>query len=200
MSWDWDGIKRVVSKTAPILGNALGPAGGVAGSLIAAALDVEPEPNAIAQALERDPTAAIKLQQLQNDHRERLEAMTLEAETVRLQEINATMRAEAAADDPYVRRWRPTWGYATCLSWVITFLAIAAAIVGAAFVYPEHADKILGGIATLVGSMLTLWGIALGVLGINIRARSRDKRARAGQDGTGALERLADALARPARD
>ncbi|TBW58541.1 hypothetical protein EZI54_03925 [Marinobacter halodurans] len=194
MSWSWDDVKDVVGKAAPLLGSALGPAGGAVGTLIASALGTDDNPEAVASAIQADPDALVKLKALEREHERELRRMVIEAETTRLTEINRTMRAEFSADDAYVRRWRPTYGYATCITWTLQSLAIVAAIIGAAFVYPEHADKILGGLTALMGAMVTMWGIALSVLGINISSRSKDKRVTAGQDGRGLMEKLVDNL------
>ncbi|PHS48771.1 MAG: hypothetical protein COB05_04475 [Marinobacter sp.] len=194
MDWSWDSVKDAIARAAPLLGSALGPVGGAAGALVAATLGVENTPSAIGQALEANPDALVRLKELEQEHERDLQRMVLQAETARLTEINKTMRAEAAADDAYVRRWRPTYGYATCLTWTLQGLAIVAAIIGATFVYPEHADKILAGITALMGAMVGMWAIALSVLGINISSRSRDKRVTAGQDGAGFLDKLASNL------
>lgn len=186
MSWSWDGVKEVVAKAAPLLGSALGPAGGAVGTLIATALGVEDNPDAVAEAIKADPQALVKLEELERKHQRELEQMVLEAETARLAEINKTMRAEASAQDGYVRRWRPTFGYMVAITWLLQSVAIAWAMVGA----PENAADLINAVTALT----PMWGIALSILGINITARSRDKRASAGQDGRSLLDRLADTL------
>lgn len=187
MDWSWDGVKDTVAKAAPLLGSALGgPAGGAVGGLIASALGVEEKPDAIAKALENDPEAIIKLQELQKTHKRDLERMHLEAETARLGEINKTIRAEAAAQDGYVRRWRPTFGYMVAITWLLQSVAIAWAIVAK----PENAADLINAVTALT----PMWGIALSILGINITSRSRDKRVANGQDGRGLLEKLTEGL------
>lgn len=187
MSWSWDGIKDTVGKAAPLLGSALGgPAGGAVGGLIASALGVEEKPDAVAKALESDPEAAIKLQELQQTHQRDLERMHLEAETARLSEINQTMRAEATANDGYVRRWRPTFGYMVALTWLVQSVAIAWAMVAE----PAEAANLINAVTALT----PMWGIALSILGINITSRSRDKRVAKGQDGSGLLDKLTEGL------
>ncbi|ERS04808.1 hypothetical protein Q673_06215 [Marinobacter sp. EN3] len=186
MDWSWDGVKDVVAKAAPLLGSALGPAGGAVGTLIATALGVDDNPDAVAEAIKADPQALVKLKELEREHKRELKQMVLEAETARLAEINKTMRAEASAQDGYVRRWRPTFGYMVAITWLVQSVAIAWAMVGA----PENAADLINAVTALT----PMWGIALSILGINITARSRDKRASAGQDGRSLLDRLADTL------
>jgi hypothetical protein len=186
MDWSWDGVKEVVGKAAPLLGSALGPAGGAVGTLIAAALGTENTPDAVGAAIKADPQALLKLQQLEKEHERELTRMMLESETARLTEINKTMRVEAAANDGFVRRWRPTFGYMVALTWLIQSVAIAWAMVGS----PENAAALINAVTALT----PMWGIALSILGINISSRSRDKRVNAGQDGRGLLDKLSESL------
>lgn len=186
MGWSWDDVKGVMAKAAPLLGSALGPAGGAVGTLIASALGTDDTPEAVASAIQADPEALVKLKALEREHERELKRMVIEAETARLAEINKTMRAEASAQDGYVRRWRPTFGYMVAITWLVQSVAIAWAMVGA----PENAADLINAVTALT----PMWGIALSILGINITARSRDKRASAGQDGRSLLDRLADTL------
>ena len=201
MNIDWSSIKDDVAKVAPLLGTLVGgPAGGTVGAMISSALGCDPHPDAVAQALKTDPQAAVKLRQMELDNKVELqkllvqsESNRLAAETNQLTEINKTMRAEAAANDAYVRRWRPTYGYVTAATWFLQACAITAAIVAASFVHPEDADKIMQGVAALMGALGLMWSIALSVLGINVNARSADKRVAAGQEGAGFFSKIADA-------
>lgn len=191
MGWSWDGVKEVIGKAAPLLGSALGPAGGAAGTLIASVLGVEDSPEEVHKAIQADPQALAKLQAAEREHERELRRMVIEAETTRLTEINKTMRAEASAQDGYVRRWRPTFGYMVALTWLIQSAAIAWAMVSE----PSNAAALINAVTALT----PMWGIALSILGINISARSRDKRTSAGQDGRGLLDKLAEGLGGKAR-
>lgn len=186
MDWSWDGVKEVIGKAAPLLGSALGPGGAAAGALVAGLFGVENTPDAIGKAIQSDPQALVKLKQLEEENKHELRKMVIEAETARLAEINKTMRAEATAQDGFVRRWRPTFGYMVALTWFIQSVAIAWAIVAK----PDNASDLINAITALT----PMWGIALSILGINITSRSRDKRVQNGQDGRGLLEKLTDAL------
>jgi len=199
MSWSdiGDALKKLAGPTAGVLVSALGQPeiAPIVGGLVSSALGVQNEPEAVAGALQADPDAAIKIQRLLAAHREKIEELHLEAKSKQLAEINRTIRAEYAANDPYVRRWRPTYGYTTCVTWFLETCAIVAAIIAAAFVYPEHADKILAGVTALMGALTAMWGIALSVLGVNISSRSKDKQISAGKDpGPGVFQALAQRL------
>ena len=66
----WSKIKELVGSAAPTLGALLGgPAGGVAGTLIASALGVEDTPEAIETELRNNPDALLKLMKLESDER-----------------------------------------------------------------------------------------------------------------------------------
>lgn len=76
---NWDSIKDLVGKSAPVLGTILGgPAGGAIGSLISTSLGVEDTPEAVEKELKSNPEALLKLKKLEaekikemNRHEER---------------------------------------------------------------------------------------------------------------------------------
>lgn len=184
----WDEVKDIIAKAAPVVGFALGgPAGSTVGGMVASTLGVKNNHHDILEALQ-NPENVAKLKQLEASHKERILAMHLEAETKQISEVNATMRAEAKADDPYVRRWRPTWGYVTAGAWAMQTIAIFIVCCTAA--YTDNAEKaaaLFTGAATLVGALTAQWGIALTVLGVNVYKRSDDKAVAAGKQPTGLL-------------
>ena len=193
MNW-----QQMVGKAAPLVGSLLGtPAAGAAIGIVANALGTDADPESIAKAMNSDPEAANKLRKLELDNQEALTRMTLEAETARLSEVNKTMRAEAASNDAYVRRWRPTFGYMTAAAWLLQCMAIAITIVWK----PEHA----GLVSQAITSLTPMWGVALAVLGVNVAKRSQDKQVAAGQQPPGGLmgaiaKRLAGATPQNARE
>ena len=103
-------------------------------------------------------------------------------ETKRLQTANETIRAEAASSDPYVRRMRPTMGYALILSWTMTMAAIVYVIV----TDPGAASSVIVALADLS----VMWSVALSVLGLYVYKRSEDKKPAAGA-GLGLLGKIA---------
>lgn len=180
---NWSRIADLVGKAAPLLGGLLGgPAGAAAGSLISSALGVENSPEAVEQALRDKPEALIRIRQIEKERQVELRRLTVESETARLVEINKTMRAEAASNDAFVRRWRPSFGYAITLTWVLQTIALCWAIVGK----PEKAVEIVNAMVALT----PMWGIALTVLGIQVRERSKDKQVQAGFQPSSLFELL----------
>lgn len=192
----WSEITDVVGSAAPMVGGLLGgPAGSAAGRLVASALGVEAQPDKVASAVKNDPQAATKLKELEQEHARELRSMSLEAETARLSQVNRTMRAEAASNDAYVRRWRPTFGYLTAVTWA----AQAGGIVYAIVATPQFAAELINAITALT----PMWGVALAVLGINVHKRSQDKQVQAGQTSDGGMlgaltERLRSGVAKQA--
>jgi hypothetical protein len=102
-----------------------------------------------------------------NRHLERMTDLDTAETRHTLAQINASLRAEARSDDWYVRRWRPTFGYAVALTWTATMIAVSWSIIDD----PTQAPAI---IAALVNTS-PIWGIALGVLGVAVVKRSQDK-------------------------
>ena len=170
----WSDIAETVGQAAPMVGGLLaGPAGSSAGRLVASALGVENSPDAVQTALDNDPKWKVKLKALEQEHQRELRRMSLEAETARLAEINATMRAEAKAEDAYVRRWRPTFGYIAALS----MAALMGGIVYVMVAEPQYTAEIVRAVA----AVQPLLAMMLAVLGVNIDRRSRDKQVQKGQ-------------------
>lgn len=161
-----DGLKSIDSPVAKAAGDALDEVDGALGRK-------EISPEQLAQA---------------NRHVEKMADIRAERETAILTQVNRTMRAEVRSEDAYVRRWRPTFGYAVALTWSVQMAGLTYAIV----MTPEFAGEILAAMTNL--SMI--WGVALSILGINVAKRSRDKEVAAGKlPRSGLLQRLAGPLA-----
>jgi len=90
MEWKELG-KSVVKLGAPLLGSVIGgPAGGAIGSLVASLFGADPDdPSDIMTKMNLDPEAAVKLQELQLKHKERLEELKIEEAKVALEETKA---------------------------------------------------------------------------------------------------------------
>jgi hypothetical protein len=85
-------------------------------------------------------------------------------------------------DTRFQRGWRPLFGYVVAASWALQSLAVSFVVVAR----PDQAAPLLNGLAELTAQ----WGFALGVTGLAVHARSRDKAARPGYTmghGTGDL-------------
>jgi hypothetical protein len=181
-------VKKVVGMGLPALGTALGgPLGGVFGSLIGHALGLGSKPTSeqIGSAIDADPAGAkAKLLQIQNEHAE--EMAQLSALQVQAQQTGQTMRVEYGSTDPFVRHWRPMWGYVSAYAWAGEALAIMGGIAGgtaaALMGHAKAAGLVLGSLPMIIGSMAALWAIALAVLGVSVVQRSKDKALQAGKE------------------
>lgn len=192
---DWKELgKKIVGVGAPLLGGAVGGPGGAAlGGILSEALGVSTDnPDDIARAIDADPEAATKLQQIQSEERIRLREIAseralseTEAETERQRMINETMRSEYRTEGIYKSGWRPFVGW-------IFGLSIGALI--AALIYSIAKDPTTVSNPEFTGLLIWLFTAMAAILGINIRERSRDKRSAQGQTHRGALERIASAL------
>lgn len=167
---DWKEIGQTVANSAPILGGLLGgPAGAVAGKLVAGIFGTDPEPEKVSAAIQNDPQAFLKLKQYEMQHKENLQRMEIEAEVKAIAETNATIRAEVASPDEYVRRMRPTFGYILCGTIAIEALL---AVYVAAFQPSRLAD-----LAVVFDALATPQAVALAALGVYFKMRSNEKMA-----------------------
>lgn len=97
---NWSDIGNIVGKSAPIVGGLLGgPAGAAVGALVASALNVSSDPEAVSAALAGNPDAMVRIQELQTNARVQLEQLAVQIETVRIQAAGAQYTAEAADRD-----------------------------------------------------------------------------------------------------
>ena len=103
-----------------------------------------------------------------NRHAEAMAELAMKERQAGISEVNQSLRAEVASDDPYVRRMRPTFGYLMAVTW-------AAQMFGLAYVLVFETDKaalVLQGMS----SLSTIWVVGLSVLGIYVYKRSEDKK------------------------
>ncbi|MGF1761693.1 hypothetical protein L4D76_28100 [Photobacterium sagamiensis] len=120
----WDEVKALVAKAAPLASTLLGgPAETAVGAMIASALGVENEPDAITSAIKNDPESAIKLRQMEIDNQLELKRLTLRYAELQMQEnanaremqVEALSRMIGSASDSYI-----TWlvsGASTRSTW-----------------------------------------------------------------------------------
>lgn len=171
---DWKDLGKVVGSVAPILGTLIGgPAGTAVGALIASALGTSNTPDAVQQALQTNPDAAVKLAQIEKDRQVELqnllvqaEASRLVAETAAVQSVNATMQAEAAAEHWPTYSWRPAIGFCVAFNTAAAALAVIGVYgavmfgVAQAVVALPHLPLAIGALAAISGTVLPILGIA----------------------------------------
>ena len=101
---DWSTVKDVVSKFAPIIGSALGPIGGLAGGIIAAALGSDNDPEKVLEAIKNDPEAIVKIKTAEMEHQVQLVEIAAAREKDALASSTAAYTA-AAADRANAREY-----------------------------------------------------------------------------------------------
>ncbi|MEQ8346170.1 MAG: 3TM-type holin [Sneathiellaceae bacterium] len=190
---------QIAEMAAPQLGRWIAGEGGekVARQVVGVAQAVtgQDSPEAAQAALRADPVLVIEMQR----HLKDVELALYKAETERLDIVNRTMQIEVASSDWYVRRWRPTMGYALTATWVLSVLMIVSTVLYSVIDEPGMAAVVIDAIAGLVSALSVMMGFALTVLGINAAKRSEDKKVLAGMQPVGIVEALASRIGRAAR-
>jgi len=170
--WDWNKVGNLIAKAAPLLGGVIaGPGGAAIGGIVAAALGVANDAEEIAVALETNPEAYVKLQEIQLTHKERLEQMALDSAAAAIAEVNATMRSETKSDKWWVSGWRPFWGFSSAIAFFGQVVAISYIMVTGGE----------AGLITALAGLSVFWSVPLAVLGIASWHRGQEKRAQAGE-------------------
>ena len=172
----WKDVGDLLMSSLPILGTALGgPAGGAVGALVSSALGVGQDPKLTLEALKTRPDASIKYKLAALETNKAVLIASNEAQQKTLETINATIRSEHNSGDPFVRRWRPFYGYAVAVSWAAQMIGFTFMFVYVAISNPDGLAALVSQFAMLSGSLVALWGIALAVLGVSVHKRSQDK-------------------------
>lgn len=97
---NWSDIGGIIGKSAPLVGTLLGgPAGAAVGALVANALGVNSDPDAVNSALANDPDAYAKVVELQLNAKVELERLTVQLKIAEIQAEGAQYVAEAADRD-----------------------------------------------------------------------------------------------------
>ena len=136
------------------------------------------DPVSAIEAIKAAPALLVEYQKAMNS----VFVAQLDAEARDLETVNATMRAEYASNDPYVRRARPTFLYVMALTWA----AQALGLLWATIFRPDLAPAVITAAAGLTG----MWTVALTVVGVAVKARSDDKARAQGLEASS----LTDAL------
>lgn len=172
----WSKVGDFLVGSLPILGTALGgPVGGTAGGLLASLLGSDHNPDAVMAKLQQDPDAILKYKLSELETNKDVLLASFQAQQSMLETVNVTMRNESNSEDAFVRRWRPFYGYAVAISWAIQMVGFTVMFVFVAIDEPKELPSLVQQFALLSGSLVTLWGIALAVLGVSVHKRSLDK-------------------------
>ncbi len=126
--------------------------------------------DALRQVNDAVAKGAISLDEIKesNRHLEKINELESDEFKTQIEQINASLRAEIASQDIYVRRMRPTFGYIIAFTWAAQMFAVAAVILD----NPDKADMVMNAMAQLD----TIWTVGLSVLGIYVYKRSGEKK------------------------
>lgn len=173
---NWSKVGGFLKSSLPVLGMALtGNVSGAIGSLVSSAMGVEDSPKAVMNELKNNPEAILKYKLAELESNKEVIIASQEVELKILQTVNHTMQVESNSGDPFVRRWRPFYGYAVAISWAIQMIGFTIMFVYVGITEPSKLPQLVQQFALLTGSLVTLWGIALAVLGVSVHNRSKDK-------------------------
>ncbi|MDD5297647.1 MAG: hypothetical protein PHU46_12110 [Rhodocyclaceae bacterium] len=146
---DWKDLAGPLAKIAPLVGTLIGgPAGPLIGGLVSAALGTEATPDAIHQAIQTDPEAAVKVAQIESDNRVHMQTLAVQAEGNRLAAETAAIQADAADRDS-ARRRESTVQDKTNRNLAYLVVGSFLALVGGTLLGYSHVESALAG--TLVG-------------------------------------------------
>ena len=107
-----------------------------------------------------------------------------QAEASQIESINKTIQTELVSSSLFKSGWRPFYGWITGLCFGTQMMAITVIMIYVVFNEPDKAAQVIAAITAFIGAMVSLWTIALGILGINIAKRSHDKQVSVGQQPT----------------
>lgn len=188
MNWTELG-KKLIGIGARVAGGAIaGPAGAVVGGMIAETLGVEPEPEAIADAIDADPAAADKITAIEPA----IPAAVFEHATAAIATVNETMRAEMVSHSPIQRLWRPLWGIGAHAVWMLTGIAIVVAVFQ--MLVSGEAESFTA-IAAGLSELAWFYTAPLAVIGVAAWGRTTEKTAAiTGKRGTGLIEAIASRI------
>jgi hypothetical protein len=144
---NWSDLGKTIAGFAPLLGTVVGgPAGGAIGSVIASAFGVEDKPSAIANAISKDPEAAIKLRKIELDNKTELEKIAMEI-----------TKAEIA-DKQNARKENKHSNMPAILSGVLSLVIIGIIYLLFYTPVPEESKDVL---FVILGAVMKEWGGAM---------------------------------------
>lgn len=141
---NWQDLRSVISKAAPIVGTAIGgPAGSAVGSLVSLALGVDETPEAVAAEIKRNPEALLKLKQLESDERETMRAYEVETLKAELADVQNAREHHKQSRMPAV---------------ITLLLTVMASGLLYAIIYSEIPEGSRDLAMMMFGHVFTLWG------------------------------------------
>ena len=143
----WSELGKTIAGYAPLLGGVVGgPAGASIGSMIASKFGVENKPDQIANAINSDPEAAIKLRSIELDNKTELEKIAME------------LARSEIADKQNARKENKHSVMPAVLSGVLSLIIVGIIYMLFYTVVPEGSKDVL---FMLLGVVVKEWGGAM---------------------------------------
>jgi hypothetical protein len=183
----WSDVGQLVSEAAPLLGAALtapisAPIAII--SLLTSAFNLKANatPDEVYAAIKADPQSMYTLAKLQLSNHVEIERLSIQFAEKESNNIRHTMFKEYSIDNKFKSYWRPSFGY--MIVCVIPTLVIWLLLMGTyVFFFNPNQLSLLESILTLIlPPICNLLGWCIGVLGVNIFHRSKDKASLLGTD------------------
>jgi hypothetical protein len=183
---NWKSVGNLVVEHAPLVGGILlGPAGGLAGTILSSVYGTKNEPDEVLKAIQADPEAAVTLMKIQSDNAVELKRVYLAAETRRIEEetkqqaeTNKTIRDEAKSDNWWTSGWRPYWGFISGTAFFVVVCAICYFVILA--IKTKDASLLLV-LPQVVMAIAALFSIPGAILGVSAWHRGKLQRIKAGE-------------------
>lgn len=170
---NWNIVKELVAKSAPLVGTALGgPAGATVGAMVANALGVEAEPVAVARAIQQDPDALLKLKQFELENEQHLRELAFKTLQVELEDKANARQAHKDSRMP------------AAITLMMTFIAGGLLIALFNTEIPEGNKEVA---YLLLGQTVTLW-VASVTYWVGTTRSSSDKSKQLLQAGVGSFQ------------
>jgi hypothetical protein len=170
---EWKDIAGAVGKFAPMLGSLLGgPAGAVIGGVVSSALGVDDKPLSVSKAIAESPDAALKLAQIEADHRIKWQELAVDQAKAEIAliaqqsgDVNKTMQAESASEHWPTFSWRPFIGFAVGINVLLSSIIPVGVFLAVIFGSQSSASA-LGALPMVLGALAAVNGTVLPILGI----------------------------------
>ena len=102
-------------------------------------------------------------------------------DTKRMDIVNTTMRAEIAGSGIFKTGWRPAFGWVAAVSFGFTVFGFLFLMGWAVIENPENLSDLILAMEKIAAVMVSLWTVALTVLGVAVWKRSDDKKVATGE-------------------
>jgi len=201
---DWKKVGKFLASSAPhistLLANPIGGAASLAIDLISGELGTDPTPDAVMAELQGNPDAIVRIKELEITHKTELERLRIKgeenvlvADTARMGTVNTTIQSELNAKYWWSSIWRPIWGVASAIAFVVLTIFICV-LAYKAIVSGNPAAITM--IPQLIISFSALFAIPGTILGVSAWHRGKEKRINAGEQkpGVGIVEAVAQRL------